>query len=647
MHTRQSDQPFLDALPDAVIIVQEDGRILRVNAQSEAVFRCRKQDLLGKPVEILLPEHVRRAHGSHRGRYLAEPRRRPMGSGIPLVARRLDGTEFPVDVSLSSVQGQRGRLVIAAIRDLTERTRLMELVRESEAKYRLVVENASEVFYRVRLGPDPARGGVEFVSPQCEQVTGHSPEEFLHNPNLWIESIHPADRAAVFAGTEAILTTRVAATRYYRIASGAVGEYRWIADRVVPLVDRGGTVTGYQGVARDITERVRESDERLRLESQLQQVQKMEAMGRLAAGVAHDFNNLLTIIMGCLDLERVELGPEGYTRAHLTEIEGTAHRAADLTRQLLAFSKQQVIAPRVLDLNAQVRGLQSLLERALGEGVALTIALGVDLWSIRVDPSQVDQLVINLAINGRDAMPDGGRLSIETSNVVIDQACSEAHAGCRPGDYVLLAVADAGRGMDPVTLAHAFEPFFTTKPEGKGTGLGLATVDAIVKQNDGFLSIQSEPGHGTGIKLYLPRYQGHERPAAVISEPFPVGGHETVLLVEDNAQLRHLTSRLLTQLGYVVLEAGAPSAALGLCREFRGEIHLLQTDVVMPSMSGLQLAESVTALRPAIRTLYMSGYAETIIAQRGRLPQGVRFLPKPFGINALAKEVRGALGCEP
>ena len=501
-------QWFLDAMPDAVLIVGPDGQIRRANAKVETVFGYQPQELIGQPLEMLLPERLRAPHSVHRTVYRATAKTRGMGTGLEWRALRKDGTESPVGVSLSPAShDENGRLVIAVVRDMSASMELLRLTRQNEEKYRMVVETASEVFYRVSFADDPLRGRVDFVSARCEEVTGHAPHAFLANPGLWIESVHPEDRASLFESTRAILSSRMAGTRYYRIRNEIRDEYRWIEDRVVPLLDCNGNVTGCQGAARDITERVCGEQERQRLERELHQLQKMEAIGRVAGEVAHDFNNLLTVILGASGLALAQADPASPIYTELQQIDSAARRAADLTRQLLAFGRRQIFRPRVFDLNRHLEDLAPTLRRAIPDNVSMTFKLGADLWAVHLDPSQIDQVVMNLSLNARDAMPDGGVLSVETANETIDERYCSTHAGFVPGDYVTLSVIDTGCGMDETTRRHAFEPFFTTKPSGGGTGLGLAIVYGIVRQSHGFISLSSEPKHGTAVRVYFPRYQ--------------------------------------------------------------------------------------------------------------------------------------------
>ena len=405
----------------------------------------------------------------------------------------------------------------------------------------------------------------------------------------------------------------------------------------IPIFD-DGEVTGGVGIVADIT------DQR-KLETELRQAQKMESIGRLAGGVAHDFNNMLGVILGHTEMALVQMDPAHPLHNHLTEIRIAAERSADLTRQLLAFARKQTIAPRLLNLNNTVDGMLKMLRRLIGENVDLTFLPGTDLWPVKMDPVQIDQILANLCVNARDSIEGVGKITIETENIQTDQAYCAGHPGFVPGEYILLTLSDTGCGMDSEIMGNLFEPFFTTKEVGKGTGLGLATLYGIVKQNNGFIDVYSEPEHGTVFKIYLPRHTA--RMTAIQSskehaEPAR-GGQETILLVEDEISILQLIMMMLEHQGYTVMTASTPGEAISLARAHPGEIDLLMTDVVMPEMNGGELARKLLSFYPNLKRLFMSGYTANVIAHQGVLEEGVHFIQKPFRNQDLASKVRDIL----
>ena len=394
----------------------------------------------------------------------------------------------------------------------------------------------------------------------------------------------------------------------------------------------------------DISEHKRAEAEREKLQSQLNQIQKMESVGRLAGGVAHDFNNMLTAVQINATMARESLPPDSPLIESLDEILLCTQRSADLTRQLLAFARKQTIAPKVLDLNETVSGMLKMLQRLIGEDIELSWRPAAQLWAVNIDPSQVDQILANLCVNARDAIGGVGKVTIETRNTSFDEDFCSSHTGHLPGEYVMLAVSDDGCGMDKEVFGHLFEPFFTTKEIGRGTGLGLATVYGIVKQNHAFINVYSEPGHGTTFKVYIPRH-AHQAPQPVKAGSVQLAsrGHETILVVEDEAMILRIAQRTLVNLGYTVLAASSPEEAIRLAQEYGQTIHLLMTDVVMPEMNGLDLSKRIVLHHPQIRRLFMSGYTADVIAHQGVLSEGLHFISKPFSIQELSKKVRAAL----
>lgn len=421
------------------------------------------------------------------------------------------------------------------------------------------------------------------------------------------------------------------------------GEVRWVRDRKSLIYNEEGQPKQMGGIVNDITELKKKEEEKDRLQKQLIQAQKMEAVGRLAGGVAHDFNNMLSIILGFTQLAMMRLERSDPIYTELEEVYRAGERSASLTRQLLAFARQQTIIPEVLDLNACVAEMLKMLQRLIGEDIEIVWKPGTNVWPVKMDPSQVDQILANLAVNARDAIKSVGMLTLETENVVIDEEYCAQYSYSKPGEFVMLAVSDNGCGMDQGTLERIFEPFFTTKGQN-GTGLGLATVYGIVKQNHGFINVYSEPGQGTTFKTYLPRFAGTiKEKAAEQNQVLPRGKGETVLVVEDEPQILSFCKKTLEYLGYRVIEATNPMEAITLAMEHSGKIDLLLTDVIMPEMNGRELATQIHSINPNIKPIFMSGYTSNVIAHHGVLDEGIVFVQKPLELNNLAKKMRKAL----
>lgn len=424
----------------------------------------------------------------------------------------------------------------------------------------------------------------------------------------------------------------------------ANGKVVWVDTTKIPLTDASGSIIGVLGVFEDITDRKNSEEEKIKLESQLRQIHKMESVGRLAGGVAHDFNNMLSVILGYVNLAEMETDPAQPLYQYLEEIRNSAERSADLTRQLLAFARKQTVAPKVLDLNTIISGMLKMLQRLIGEDISLVWNPADDLWPIKVDPSQIDQILANLCVNARDSISNVGRVIIATGNITIDKNYITKNRDSLPGEYVSITVSDNGCGMNEETMAHVFEPFFTTKEVGEGTGLGLATVFGAVKQNNGFIDLVSEPGMGTTFTIYLPRYAVKLENIPSESPIAPARrGEETILIVEDEAAILNMVSIFLTRRqGYTVIKAKTPTEAIKLAKQ-HSQIHLLVTDVIMPEMNGRELANNILSIHPSLKCVFMSGYTADVIAHHRVLQDGVDFIQKPFSLNALATKVRSVL----
>jgi PAS domain S-box-containing protein len=545
--------------------------------------------------------------------------------------RLKDGRLIDVEITSDHITfaGQNAVLVVA--RDITEQKRAERALQEAEQKYRSMVNDAV-----IGIFQSTPQGRFLTVNPTLASLLGYeSPQDLVASVHDIREQVYvdPERREEFSRALEQQGIVRNFEAQVYRKDGSKI----WISANA-RSVFKEGTVLRYEGTNEDITQRKL-------LEEQLMQSQKMEAVGLLAGGVAHDFNNALSVITGYSGLLQMHLPVDDPLVRYTEEIAKAAHRAAGLTRQLLAFSRKQVIQPVILDLNSLIVEMEKMLRRLIGENIEIFITRDASLARVKVDASQMEQILMNLAVNARDAMLQGGKVTIRTANADLDETYSLQHFHFNPGRYVILSFSDTGCGMDKETKARIFEPFFTTKEPGKGTGLGLSTVYGIVKQNGGYISAYSEPGQGTTFKIYLPQAEG-------VAESMPAGrppgilprGSETILLVEDEEALRTLARNCLESQGYCVLEAADGNTAIATAEKHCGPIELLLTDVIMPGMNGRHLADRLTELRPAIKVLYLSGYASDLIAQYGVLDPEIQLLEKPFTLRALLVKVQQALG---
>lgn len=551
--------------------------------------------------------------------------------------RRKDGTIYPVEISTGIIEHGDARFMLAIVRDISDRKRAERELKKSLSLLNATLESTADGILVVDREGKVARWNQKFVD------LWRIPEEVLATCDDAVLLDHVVSQLSDPDGFIAQVNTLYAlpdATSFdfIEFLDGRMFE-RYSQPQKI-----GDDIVGRVWSFRDVTARRRAEQERENLQDQLLQAQKMESIGRLAGGVAHDFNNMLMVIGGHLEMALEKINPAQPAYPDLQEIRRAAQRSANLTRQLLGFARKQTIAPKVLDLNDTVEGMLTMLRRLIGENIDLAWLPGTYLGAVKVDPSQIDQILANLCVNARDAIGGVGKVTIETNNVTFDEGYCAEHAGYVPGEYVLLAVSDDGCGMDRETLAHLFEPFFTTKDISEGTGLGLATVYGIVKQNQGFINVYSEPGHGTTFHVYLPR---HEVEATSITKDdtslsLP-HGDETILLVEDEPAILKLTTIMLERWGYTVLAAFTPGEAIRLASEYADEIHLLMTDVIMPEMNGRDLASRLLEDRPNMKRLFMSGYTANVIAHHGVLEENVHFIQKPFLMQELSLKVCEAL----
>jgi two-component system cell cycle sensor histidine kinase/response regulator CckA len=624
-------QGITEGTTDAVFVKDLQGRYLMMNPAGARFLGRTVDEVIGKDDTELFDD-------AETGRVIMELDRGVLQSG-EMQTFEEGGTAAGVSRTYLSNKGPfrdaSGKVVglLGICRDITERKLAEQEMRQSQQKLRIHFEYTPLAVVEWDLD-----FRVADWNPSAEGIFGYSRQEALGQRGSFI--VPPHFRQYVDQVWQELLNQKggVRSANDNITKDGRIISCEWYN---TPLVDESGRVLGVASLVHDVTERVA-------LEERLRQSQKMEAVGRLAGGVAHDFNNLLTVILGYSQI-LAEGVPAGSRLADSTaQIKSAADRASGITRQLLAFSRKQVLSPRVINLNDIILNLDSLLRRLIGEDIEVLTRPSNDLGSVKADPGQIEQVVMNLALNARDAMPSGGKLTLETANAQLDESYSQRHQPAEPGRYVMLAVTDTGHGMTPETQARIFEPFYTTKEVGKGTGLGLSMVYGIVKQSGGYIWVYSEPDRGTTFKIYLPRV---DQPAeGVGAQGRPKGvqrGTETILLVEDDPQLRQLSSSVLAHCGYKVLVAGSPEEGLEICRANHRDIRLLVTDVVMPQMNGRQLAEQIHRVSPNVKVLYISGYTSNAIVHYGVLDPGLSFLPKPFTLSALVAKVREVLDSEP
>jgi PAS domain S-box-containing protein len=527
--------------------------------------------------------------------------------------------------------GQAVRRAIAEPRLHQAKREAEQALGEAEARTRFALEAA-----RVGTWETDIKTGALRWSEVQERLHGLPAGSFAGTFRAFLECIHPDDRPNVATTIERATREHTDSQLLYR-TTWPDGSIHWISGVGRTFSDDAGMPVRAAGIGMDVTEHIT-------LEDQYRQAQKMEAIGQLAGGVAHDFNNILTAIEGFCSLAREALPSDSPVQADLQEVHQAAQRATALTQQLLAFGRRQILQPRVLDLRASITAIAPMLKRLIGEDIDIVVRAAADAGRVKADPGQIEQVILNLAVNARDAMPRGGTLLLEVADVLLDGSYAPWRATTVAGRYVMLAVGDTGDGMDSTAQARVFEPFYTTKEKGKGTGLGLSTVYGIVKQSGGYIWLNSEPGHGSTFKIYLPSVEDPLEAPAAEREPGSVQGSETILVVEDEESVRELVRRALEQYGYHVLIASDPIQALEVAKTRTGQIHLLLTDVVLPHMSGRTLAARLVSANPSMRVLYMSGYADNSIVKHGVLADGMAFLQKPFTPATLALKVRTVLG---
>jgi PAS domain S-box-containing protein len=615
---------------EGIWTLDRDARTTFVNDRLASMLGYRAEEMLGRRLyDFMDPGGRDRA-----ARTFMRRERRSGGEG-DFRFRRSDGSVVWLRPATSPLLGQAGEFLgaLAMVSDVTERRR----AEESLARLAAIVESSEDAIFTIGLN-----GTILTWNAGAERLFGYRPSEAI---GCHVAIVVPPSQAAETGRISRLIRAGKAVRDFETVRRRKDGSEVVVSLSVSPLRDSDGRPTGASAIARDISELSKGEDERRQLEDQLRQSHKMEAVGRLAGGVAHDFNNYLTAILGYSEILALELGPDHAARDRVEQIHQAGERAAALTRQLLALSRRQNLEPEVLDLAELVRGLQTMIGRLLGEDVRLTTIAPPGLGRVEADRSQLEQVILNLAVNARDAMPQGGSLTFELRAVELDRAQASARVGLRPGPHVVLKVSDTGIGMDAEVLERIFEPFFTTKERGKGTGLGLSTVHGIVHQSNGAIAVASAPGRGTTFEIHLPRAAAAAAPAAPFggAPPAPPRGSETILLVEDEASVRDLVSEILRANGYTVLAAANAGEAEHAARSHRGSIHLLLTDVSMPGRSGRALAEDLRHLRPALRVLFMSGQDEHSVTPATSPASGTAFLAKPFLPLELARKIREVL----
>jgi two-component system, cell cycle sensor histidine kinase and response regulator CckA len=624
---RESDERFRTIFESAgigITLVDLEGRIIHANRTLQRILGYTEEELCRMVFTEFTHPEDRDLNWKFYSEMVDGKR-----SNFEMEKRyiRKDGTVVWVHLTVSLIRNQAGRpkYAVAMVGEITERKRAEEgLVRLGHA-----IDASGEVIFMT-----DCRGVITSINPEFTRIYGYTAAEVVGMQTPRILKSGERTEGDYEKFWKSILAKKV--VRGDIINKTKDGRMVNINSSVSPILDDFGRITGFVAIQRDLTER-------RQLEEQFRQAQKMEAVGRLAGGVAHDFNNLLTIINGYSQLLiEGDILDEAH-RTQLIEIRKAGERAASLTKQLLAFSRRQVLEPKVLDLSAVVDGMHKMLSRILGEDVELRILTKGLLGRVKADVTQIEQVILNLAVNARDAMPHGGLLSIEIANAVLDEDYAKTHSTVTPGRYVSLAVSDTGIGMDAKTLGRIFEPFYTTKEQGKGTGLGLSTVFGIVKQSGGHINVYSEPGKGTTFRIYLQEVESPAAEAVEAEASRPPGGSETILLVEDEEGVRAIATRVLKDYGYKVLESSSAEDAVRIGDEYRPAIDLLLTDVVMPGLSGRNVAEHLTFSRPGIKVLFMSGYTDDAIIHHGVLEAGVAFLQKPFTPEGLAARVREVL----
>jgi PAS domain S-box-containing protein len=635
---------LLEAIPDAIIAVDHKGIILQANSQTEVMFGYSRDELIGQRIETLVPDRFREQHRHHRDNFAAQPKARRMGPGLDLWGRRQDGSEFPVEISLSPIPTDDGIVVLSAIRDISDRVRIEEELRrahqeltdrkdrqlwEYQNRLSLIVDSSQDAIIGKNLD-----GIITHWNKGAEHIYGYAAEEVIGRP---ITLLAPDDHKDEIPKILESIRNGQHVEHFETVRVTKDGRHVNVSISISPIHNEAGEIVGASTIARNITLQKKAED-------LLRQSQKMEAIGRLAGGIAHDFNNILGIITMSAELLRDYVTSDDLPKELIGHIRDASKRGSALTRQLLGFSRKQPSQPKLLDLNERLKDVCKLLRPLMGDDVSVQLLPRSELAFVLADPGQLDQVILNLAVNSRDAMPRGGKFIIETTTVEFDDDIVRQYPSMKTGRYVMLAVSDNGTGISEEIRSRIFEPFFTTKEVGKGTGLGLATVYGIVQQSGGHIWVYSEPGRGTTFKIYLPSANGEtglpvEREGETV---FLRGEGTTILLVEDDPVMHRLTSQMLTAQGYSVIEAEDGKSALSQAASNPKSIDLVLTDVVMRGISGPELVLRLMDSHPEARFLYMSGYTGELVVDHG-LSEGIALLEKPFCRTSLLSSIEAAL----
>ena len=607
-----------------------DFKTIEWNPAAENIFGYTKEEAIGKHItQLILPEDMKEYVEDILKNLVSEK------GGVHSINDNVtkDGRRIICDWYNTALKDVDGNPIGMAslVNDITERIHTEKALKKSEEKYRTILDSIEEAYYEADLA-----GNLTFFNRSLCRILGYSKDELLGMNNR--QFLDAKNYKIVFKAFNLVYKTKNPYKAYDWEFVRKDGSNCFVETSISIRVNSKGRTIGFQGVIRDISEQKK-------IEAQLLHAQKMESVGRLAGGIAHDYNNTLSVIMGYTELALSEVDdPAGKLQANLDHVVKAARRATDITRQLMAFARKQNIAPFSLDLNENVKSMMKMLQRLIGEDIDLSWVPGKKLWPVKMDPSQIDQILANLCVNAKDAIDGIGKISIQTKNKILDDVFCADHSGFVPGRFVLLSIIDNGCGMEKEVLQNIFDPFFTTKTLDQGTGLGMATVYGIVKQNRGFIDIHSESGKGTQVNIYLPRHDSKtERSQKEVSEKTPKAQGETILLVEDDIPILKLTDKILNGLGYKVLSASTPKQAMGIARNYKGNVHLLLTDVIMPEMNGLELSKQLAPFYSGLKCMFMSGYSADSIEHRGILDKGQHYLHKPFTPRELAIIVRKAL----